>query len=49
MLPGAWMPGLAFIPIAFYDGRRGFIRGNFAKYWFYAFYPAHLLILYWLK
>ena len=49
MLPGAWMPGLAFIPIAFYDGRRGFIRGNFAKYWFYAFYPTHLLILYWLK
>ena len=49
MLPGAWMPGLAFIPIALYNGKRGFIQGVWGKYCFYAFYPVHLLILYLCK
>lgn len=49
MLPGAWMPGLAFIPICLYDGKRGFIQGPVWKYCFYAFYPAHLLVLYVLR
>ena len=33
--------------IFLYDGTRGFIHGNVAKYGFYAFYPAHLFLL-WL-
>ena len=39
----------AFIPISLYNGERGFIKGNFAKYLFYAFYPGHLLLIYLIK
>ena len=34
-----------FILALLYNGRRGFITGN-AKYFFYAFYPLHLIIIY---
>lgn len=49
MLSWRWIAGLAFIPIGMYNGRRGFIQGPFAKYIFYAFYPLHLLVLYFIK
>lgn len=44
-----WRAGvaLAYVPMSFYSGERGFIRGKAAKYACYIFYPAHLLVL-WL-
>lgn len=48
-LSSTWQAGLAFVPIAFYNGQRGFIRGRFLQYAFYLFYPLHLLLLYLLK
>lgn len=35
----------AFIPIAMYNGQRGFIQSPILKYAFYLFYPAHMLLL----
>jgi len=46
---GNWFAGLAFIPIGLYNGERGFVRGRFLKYCFYAFYPLHHLVLWWIK
>lgn len=40
---------LVCLTIACYDGTRGFIHGKVAKYWFYAFYPMHLLLIQLLK
>ncbi len=40
---------LASVVIFLYDGTRGFIRGNTAKYSFYAVYSAHLLAIAVLK
>lgn len=39
----------AYILMALYNGKRGFIKGPVLKYAFYAFYPAHLLLLYLLQ
>ena len=36
---------LACMTIFLYDGARGFIKGNVAKYGFYGFYPVHLLLI----
>ena len=48
VLGSRWIAGFAFIPINMYNGQRGFIRGPFAKYLFYLFYPLHLLAIYYL-
>ena len=48
-LSSRWKAGLAYIPIALYNGQRGFIRGKVAKYCFYLIYPVHILILYLLR
>lgn len=48
-LSSRWQAGLAFIPIAFYNGKRGFIRGKTVQLLFYAVYPIHMLILYWIR
>ena len=38
----------AFIMINLYNGQRGFIKKNF-KYFFYIFYPAHLVLIFCLR
>ena len=48
-LPYTFITGMAFIPIWLYNGERGFVKGKVWKYAFYAFYPVHLLILYFIK
>lgn len=39
----------AFVPISFYSGKRGFIKGKIFKYFFYAFYPVHIFVIYLIK
>ncbi len=48
-LSSKWQAGLAFIPIAFYNGKRGFIKNRFLKMLFYVLYPLHMLILFFIK
>lgn len=48
-LSTTWQAGLAFVPIAFYNGKRGFVRGPGLQFAFYLFYPVHLLVLFWLR
>lgn len=49
LLPSKWLVLIAFIPMNLYNGCRGFIQGAVSKYAFYAYYPLHLLILYFLR
>lgn len=40
---------MAFAVIWLYNGERGFIRVKAMKYAFYAFYPLHMMLIYWLR
>ena len=40
-----WKMCFSFISINMYNGKRGFIQGKAAKYFFYLFYPLHITIL----
>lgn len=40
-----WKACFAFLFLNLYNGKRGFIHGKWAKYFFYAFYPVHIAIL----
>lgn len=40
-----WKACFAFLSINMYNGKRGFIKGKAAKYFFYVFYPLHITIL----
>lgn len=45
MLSGGVAAFCAFIPINLYNGKRGFIGSGVSKYFFYLFYPLHMLLL----
>ena len=49
VLSGGYAAWCAFIPINMYNGKRGFIKGKFLKYLFYAFYPLHIIFLLLIK
>lgn len=48
-LSGGYAAFCALVPINMYNGKRGFIKGKYAKYTFYAFYPVHLFILFLIR
>ena len=49
MLSSTWIAGLAFIPINLYNGERGFIKGRALQYCYYAIYPLHMLLFYFIR
>ena len=45
LLPQGAAAAIAVLPMAAYDGTRGFIRSRTVQYLFYAYYPLHLAAL----
>ena len=48
LLPMKLMVFLSLLLTYLYNGKRGFIKTAFLKYCFYAFYPVHMLLIYFL-
>lgn len=48
LLPMKAMVFLSLLLTCVYNGKRGFIKTAFLKYCFYAFYPVHMLVIYFL-
>ena len=48
ILPMKLMVFLSLVLTCLYNGKRGFVKTPFLKYCFYAFYPVHMLIIYFL-
>ena len=49
VLPNPMGVSLATLPIGLYNGKRGFIQGEFFKLGFYAFYPVHLAVIFCIR
>ena len=49
ILPAKWKAGLAFIAIGLYNGKRGFINNRKLALLYYAVYPRHLLLFWFIK
>ncbi len=49
LLPMKLMVFLSLVLTVFYNGKRGFLKAPFWKYFFYAFYPLHMLVIYLLS
>lgn len=49
MLSGTGIIAAAIVVLVFYNGERSRKGRNFSKWFFYIFYPAHLMILYLIK
>lgn len=48
IMPMKFMVFLSFMVMYMFNGEKGFIKTKFWKYFFYAFYPVHMLIIYFL-
>ena len=49
MLSGVGILAAAVVTFFFYNGKRAEHRQNISKWFFYIFYPAHLMVLYLIK
>lgn len=48
LLPMKAMVFLSMVLTCLFNGERGFFKSKFWKYFFYAFYPLHMLVIYFL-
>ena len=46
LLPMKAMVFMSLLLTSLYNGERGFMKSTFWKYFFHAFYPIHMLVIY---